>query len=84
MSVSELIELFFDRLNDIGVTVAEAGHRRATGGINVTTTLPVEEADALAAHCKFKRLAWIAVEDMCHDKKPRDVMRGRARPALDT
>ena len=65
--VGKLVELLVKGSNHVGMAVAETGHRRAAGRIDVALAVLVEQFDALAADGDGHLGVGGAVKNMGHD-----------------
>ena len=66
MRVGQARELALDRLDHGSISVAQARHRRAAGGVEVALPVAVDEIRPLAAHRDRIALSRIAVKDVAH------------------
>jgi hypothetical protein len=64
MRVGDLVDLLVHRAQDVGVAVAEAGHRGAAGGVEVRLAVAVDDLDAASGDRDRQRPSQLAVQDM--------------------
>ena len=62
--VGDAVDLLVHRAQDVGVTVAEAGHRGAAGGVDVRLAVAVDDLDAASGDRDRQRPPQLAVQDM--------------------
>ena len=67
--VGEAVDLRVHRREHIGVAVAEAGHRRAAGRVEIAPALRVDDPDALSSDRHRRRRAELAMEDVGHRRQ---------------
>jgi hypothetical protein len=68
--VGERPRLLLDRIDYGPMSVPEARHGRAAGGVEVAATLAVDQVDALPAYCNGRVGAGAAVKDVGRDAMP--------------
>jgi hypothetical protein len=64
MRVGDLVDLLVHRAQDVGVAVAETGHRGAAGGVEILLAVAVDDRDAVPADRDRQRPAQLAMQDM--------------------
>ena len=67
MSVGERVELAMKRRDDFGMAMAEAGHCRAAGCVDIGVAVAVEQFNAAPANGDRHGAIGGAVEDMGHE-----------------
>ncbi len=66
MRIGDPVDLLVHRPQDVGMTVAEARHRRAAGRVNVFPARGVDDANAVSARREWQSVAQTAMKDVTH------------------
>jgi hypothetical protein len=67
MRVRNALDLLVHRAQDVGVAVAEAGHRGAARGVDIGLAVAVDELDPAPGDRDRQRPAQLAMQDVGQD-----------------